>query len=498
MRFLLRSLIGTIIVLALMAGALSFGVARFGEAREKAAVERPKREAPERVYTIRDQILEPATITPVLTAYGTVEAGRVLELRAAQPGRIVDIAGNFRNGAQIASDALLMRIDPATTRSREADAVAALADARSREFQAVQAVTLADAELSAAQAQFNLRRDALRRRVDLANRGLVAKTAVESDQLALASAEQSVITRRQALENARRQVEQTRVAIQRADITVADTRRDIADTALRAPFTGILSEANAALGRLVGTNETLGQLIDLSALEVAFRVSDSQFARLLGDDGALLPLEAEVALSLGERRIETRAILSRIAAVTGAEGGRTVYATLLTNGRTTLRPGDFVAVEVSEPPLTGVAEIPARAATEDGLIYVIGDENRLEEARVRILRRLSDTLIVTDAPFGARMVAELRPQLGPGIKVQNPAEAAIAQEEAKKKAAARRAARAAGGGGEGGGRPGGGGGRPPEGGKPDSAGKPEGTGRPEGAAKPEGGRPAASTTEASG
>ncbi len=445
MRFLLRSLIGTFIILALAAGVLSFGISKYSAAKEKAAVERPKRPAPERVYTIRDQLLEPATVTPIMSAYGTIEAGRILELRAAQPGRVIDIAGSFREGSAVESGALLLRIDPATTRSREADAENALADARSRESQAVQGVALAEAELAAAQSQYNLRRDTLRRRVDLANRGLVAKTTVETDQLALATAEQSVITRRQALANARKQVEQARLAIQRADITVSDTRRDVADTAMRAPFAGVLTEANAVLGRLVGTNETLGRVIDLSSLEVAFRVSDAQFSRLLDDTGALIPLKARVALSLGTRQIVTQAVLARIAAVTGAEGGRTVYATILSNGRTPLRPGDFVAVEVTELPLTQVAEIPARAATEDGLIYVIGEGNRLEETTVRILRRMKETLIVADAPFGKRIVAELRPQLGPGIKVQNPAEALVAQEEAKKKAAERRAKRAGGG-----------------------------------------------------
>ncbi len=476
MRFLLRSLVGTLIVLALMAGALSFGVSRLGAAREAASVERPKRAAPERVYTVQDRVLEPATVTPVLTAYGTVEAGRVLELRTAQPGRVIDIAGDFREGSRVAEGDLLLRIDPATTRSREADAVAGLADARSREAQAVQAVALAEAELAAARTQSNLRRDALRRRVDLANRGLVAKTAVEADQLAFASAEQSVITRRQALENARKQVEQARLAIQRADLAVSDTRRDVADTAIRAPFAGVLTETTAVLGRLVGTNEALGRLIDLAALEVAFRVSDAQFARLLGENGALLPLKARVFLDLGERRIDTGAVLARIAAITGAEGGRTVYATVLADGSTPLRPGDFVTVEVDEPPLTQVAEIPARAATEAGVIYVIGEENRLEETRVRILRRMADTLVIDEAPFGARIVAELRPQLGPGIKVQNAEEAALAQEEAKREAAARRAARGGGGEGEGGGRPGGGrpGGERATGAPSGNAGKPGG------------------------
>ena len=474
MRFLLRSLIGTLIVVALAFGALSVGMSRFKEASEKAAVERPKRPAPERVYTIRDQILEPTTVTPIMTAYGTIQAGRTLELRAAQPGKIVDITGDFRNGAQVNGGAMLIRVDPATTKSREADAMNTLADTQSRESQAVQSVALAEAELAAAQRQLDLRRDALKRRIDLANRGIVARATVEADQLALASADQAVITRRQALTNARKQVEQARLAIDRANLTVSDSRRNIADTTITAPFNGVLNDTNAMLGRLVGTNETLGRLIDLTALEVAFRVSDAQFSRLLSESGALLPLKATVTLALGERRIETNAALARIAATTEAEGGRTVYATLSTGRDTPLRPGDFVSVNVSEPPLTQVAMIPARAATEDGRIYLIGEDNRLEETTVRILRRMEDTLVIGDAPFGKRIVAELRPQLGPGIKVQNPEEALIAQEEAKKKAAERAAQRFGGGDAKPDGKPGG----RPEGKRRPEGGKPEGKSRP--------------------
>ena len=179
-------------------------------------------------------------------------------------------------------------------------------------------------------------------------------------------------------------------------------------------------------------------------------------------------------------------MLARVAAITGNAGGRTVYATVLSDGNTPLRPGDFVSVAVTERPLTQVAEIPARAATEDGLIYVIGEGNRLEEHRVRILRRMEETLIVGDAPFGERIVTELRPQLGPGIKVQNPEEALVAQEEAKKKAAERRARRFGGG--------------KPEGGKPEG-GKPEGGrpgGKPEGGKRPEGGERPAKPAGASG
>ena len=45
----------------------------------------------------------------------------------------------------------------------------------------------------------------------------------------------------------------------------------------------LLREANAVLGRLVSVNEKLGELIDPASMEVAFRVTNTQFSRMLGE-----------------------------------------------------------------------------------------------------------------------------------------------------------------------------------------------------------------------
>lgn len=486
MRFIGRAFIGLLIAVASVA-VLALGVERYREAGAESAETRPKRPAPERVYTVRDMTVALSTVTPVTRAFGVIEAGRVLELRAAQPGRIVDLIPDFRDGAEVASGALLMRIDPANTESREADALAALADARSRFSEARQSAQLAEAELDTAIRQANIRNAALQRQRQLLERGIASRAALEAEQLALSTAEQTLIARRQGLATARNRIEQARLAVERAELSVSDARRNLADTALRAPFAGIVSDTNATLGRLVSSNETLGRLIDPRGLEVAFRLTDAQFARVLDQKGRILPLKARVSLALGARKISTDALLERAASNVAVEGGRTIYATLAWREGLPLRPGDFVSVEIEEPPLTDVAEVPARAATEDGKMFIIGEDGKLTETKVQILRRLQDTLIISGAPIGARIVAELRPQLGNGIKVQNAEEAKLAADKDRAAKAAR----------FGGGKPGGG---KPEGAGTPGGGKPEGAGtdgsRPEGSGKPEGGgKPAQAGTE---
>ena len=443
MRFVVRTLWGGLIAVA-CAGVLFLGWSSYSTAKQSGEDGRPKRAAPERVYTVREVSLTPVTATPTMKAFGEIEAWRILELRAAAAGRVVDIAPDLREGMRTEAGDMLVRIDPANLRSREMDTLTVLADARSQQTEADQSLALARADLEAALGQLRLRRSALQRQQDLVQRGIVAATTVETAQLAASTAEQAVVSRRSAYVAAKQRVAQATSTIQRATLGVETARRDSAETTMTAPFDGIVTGVNATLGSLVNTNEAMARLIDMRSLEAAFRVSDVQYSRLLDDDGSLAPLTAIVSLNLGDRVVEARATLDRPAAVIGAEGGRTIYARIEAADDTPMRPGDFVGITITERPLEQVAEIPARAATEDGRIFLIGEDGRLTEHKATILRRLSDTFIVTDVPFGEKIVAERRPQLGAGIRVQSPEEAALKAAEDKKKRDARRAARAGG------------------------------------------------------
>lgn len=440
MRFIARSIFGALILSA-CAAVLMLGWSSYSTAKQSAGDGRPKRAAPERIYTVRDHTLTPITVTPTMTTFGEIGAWRILELRATTAGRIVDIAPDLREGVQTRAGETLVRIDPTNLRSREADTLTVLADARSGQTEANQSFALARADLEAAIGQLKLRRSAVERQKDLASRGIVSAATVETAQLAASTAEQAVVSRRSAYVAAKQRVSQAATNIQRAQLDLESARRDSADTTIAAPFDGLLTEINATLGSLVSANERLARLIDMRSLEASFRVSDAQYARLLTADGKLAPLQAVVTLKLGDRSVKVRATLDRPAAMVGAEGGRTIYARIDASAETPMRPGDFVRVEVTEPPIDQVAEIPARAATEAGEIFLIGEDGRLKAHQAKVLRRLPGTLIVSSVPFGAKIVAERRPQLGEGIKVQSPEEAAAKEAEDRKKRAARRAAR---------------------------------------------------------
>jgi hypothetical protein len=95
------------------------------------------------------------------------------------------------------------------------------------------------------------------------------------------------------------------------------------------------------------------------------------------------------------------------------------------------RPGDFVRVRVEESPLDGVAVLPARAVDPAGRVLVVGEEDRLAEAEVEVLRRQGNDVIVRAVElYGREIVAERTPLLGAGIRVRPVRPEAAAEEAA--------------------------------------------------------------------
>lgn len=419
MRFLTRTLMG-VFLLCLTAGLLALAGGSLYRAMNSGDAGGGRGRGPqERVFTVLTGTIENGPATPVITAYGEVSSRRTLEVRAAVAGRVVEIADAFRDGGRVKAGTVLLRVDPADAESALALARAELAEAKASRAEAETRLELAEADLAAAKQARELRAQALARQEDLRDRGAGTGAAVEDAEIALASAEQALVGRRQALAQAKAALDLARIAVERRQIAVDEAERTLADTTVTAPFDGLLTEASVVDGAIVGTNEKIGSLIDPDALEVAFRVSTAQFARLLGPGGRLGEAEVTATLPLDDDPVEVSGIVDRAGAEVGAgQTGRLLYARLHGEGAAALRPGDFLTVTIVEPPLSDVAVIPASAASAAGEILLVGEDDRLEAAEVRILRRQGDMLIVDGAPEGRDYVVARAPHLGPGVKVR--------------------------------------------------------------------------------
>ncbi|MDO5612733.1 MAG: HlyD family efflux transporter periplasmic adaptor subunit [Paracoccus sp. (in: a-proteobacteria)] len=377
----------------------------------------------EQVFTARLLTVVPGPQNPLIEVFGTVQARRSLQMRAQAAGRIVQLDPSMHEGSSVSAGQFLLRIDPAPAQAQVAVAEAAHEAAAAVLAEAQNAVGIARDDLTAAEEQATLRRAAVARQEQLAGRGLGTSAEAETVRLAASTANQAVLSRRSALASAEAAVDSATISLRRAGIDLSEAQRALDQTALFAGFDGQITNVTASEGGLVSVNEQLAELIDPAALEVQIILSLDQFARLSAAPGGLGGTPAQVMLDGSAGRIAVPAVLDRAAAsVAQGSAGRTVFARI-EGSQSGLRPGDFVAAAIAEPPLDDAAAIPAAALGGDGAVLVVDETGRLSAVVVQVLRRQGDQVLIAVPPglAGARIVAERAPQLGVGIRVRDAA-----------------------------------------------------------------------------
>ena len=418
MRFLRKSLMGLFLVGATLA-IFAFAFLMVRSAIENKDDGKRRGGGPrERTFAVNVVPFEVGQQIPVLKVFGEIQSQRSLDLRAAISGAVIDLHPNFQNGGQVQEGEILLRIDPSNAETGLALVQADMADAQANMRETNRALQLANDEVSAAKEQAALRLKALKRQNDLMERGVGTEASVETAEFAASSAKQAILSRRQSLQATEARLDQTKARLTRVMISLAEAERNLRDTVLLATFSGSLANVTVVKGGTVTNNERIGQLVDPLALEVAFRVSTSQHQRLLNADGVLRNSKISVTLDVLGAEMKTEGALTREAAVVG-EGltGRLLFASLANVKG--LRPGDFVTVDITEPALSWVAKLPASALSGTNKVLVIGDDERLKEAVVTLIRRQGDDVLVRSRELrDAKVVAERSPVLGTGIKVR--------------------------------------------------------------------------------
>ena len=417
MRFLRQSMIGLFLAAATF-GLLVFAVSLVGGAVSERMAKDPKAPpARERVFSVNVVTAQAVDVAPFLESFGEVYSRRQLELRTAEGGRVIELAEGFEDGGTVKAGAVLVRLDPADAQATVERAASDLADAKAEGRDAARSLELARDDLVASEEQAALRQRAYERQRDLADRGVGTASLTETAELAASAARQSVVSRRQAVAQGEARVDQAATRQARAEIALAEANRRLEDTVLTAPFDGTLSATDVVVGRLVSPNERLAELIDPDDLEVSFRLSTAQYARLLDGAGQLIRADVSVTLDVAGVDLEARGQISRASAAAG-EGatGRLIFALL--ERSVGFKPGDFVTVRVQEPLLENVFRLPASAIDAQGEVLVLDGENRLESVAVTLLRRQGDDVLVR-GPIAGRQVVETRsPLLGAGIAVK--------------------------------------------------------------------------------
>ncbi|MBM1220342.1 HlyD family efflux transporter periplasmic adaptor subunit [Ponticoccus sp. SC2-23] len=418
MRFLRRALTG-VFILSLSLAIIGYaGSLVFGAVTDRMNAEPRSFPQREQVIAVNVVELQPERIAPELKVFGEIRSRNTVGIRGSVGGTVVYVSDQMIEGGRVEAGEILLRVDPADAQADLARREAELADALAAERDAERDLSIARDDLIAAQEQADLRASALQRQRDLQARGIGTAPELEAAELADSSARQTVLARRKAVAQAEALIDQNVNRTTLARLNVEEARRTLEGTEIVAAFDGVLSNVGVGVGSRITANEQVATLVDPNALEVALRVSTAQYATLLDQDGRLRPLDVAIGLDIEGIDLQVSGRIVRESPTVG-DGltGRLIFAAI--DAAASFRAGDFVSVTVREPPIDGIARLPATALGPDGTILVLGEEDRLELAEVELVRRQGDDVLVRAGEFAGRSaVAARTPLLGPGIKVR--------------------------------------------------------------------------------
>lgn len=312
------------------------------------------RQREDNVTAVRVRTLTAETQRATVTLRGRTEANRRVAVRAETSGLIVELP--VEKGDVARAGDMLCRIDAGSRPARREESRAA--------------VTVAELEY-----------DGVRR---LEERGLVSSTAVASARAKLASA--------------------------RADLSQREL--DLAHTAIRAPFDGVVEERPVELGDFLAAGQVCAEVLDTNPLLLVGQLSERDVARVRHGDpgqGRLLTGESvEGVITYLAQSAHPTTRTFRVELAVANEDGR-------------LREG--ITTELVLPVEEHRAHhIPASVLALDDSgelgVRILNTDDRVEFVRIRVIRDSPDGLWVTGLPETVTLITVGQELVVPGERVQ--------------------------------------------------------------------------------
>lgn len=403
---------------------LALGVAGFlwmTAPQEELHEPRPEARLPVRVMEIRSA---PQVVTA--TGYGRVEAVHSWTAVSQVNGRITETVADLAEGTIVEQGTLLVQIDPTDyelairkSQANIAAAEASLAEIAAKEENSLRLMEIEQRILEVARKEFA-------RIQDLFERGTATQSALDAAQKSLLAQETSMTNLQNtlALYPVQRASTEAVLAVRRAEL--AEARRALDNTTIRAPFTGQVTKAAAENGQFVRTGEQLVVLRNVDAVEIVASVQprvlapvlwtalDRSLAETAGiDPGQMVGylteagVSATVLLHLAEVDIEYPAKIVRftgsVDSGTGTIGIAVRVDSSSAHGGDTSRPplgvGSFVSVAFSTPPAGPLIAVPRAAVQQDDagnpFVYTVDGDDRLAISPVELGVVLGDEIVVS-------------------------------------------------------------------------------------------------------
>jgi membrane fusion protein (multidrug efflux system) len=352
----------------------------------------------------------PATEQPIarfIRATGSLMAEEQADVAAETAGRIV--AAPVERGTNVTQNAELVRLSPTETDAqlKEAEANAAQIEARlglsgTGDFSvnAVPEVQNAKATYDLAQSEFNRIKSLLDQRVVSQSEYDQRRTQMEAT--------------RQQYEAAKNGAAQQYQSLQAARARVALARKALADTVVRAPFTGVVAERLVSVGDYVTRGTKVAVVVRTNPLRVRLTVPEQFISSIAVGQ----PVNFEVDAYAGRQFVGTVRYVSP--ALQADQRALTIEA-IVPNPKGELKPGLFATARIEQQARTPGVVVPASAVQTTGgtgrVFVMTGD--KVEERIVTTGQTVGDLVeIAKGLKAGERVATKNVGRLADGTRVQ--------------------------------------------------------------------------------
>ena len=361
----------------------------------EAKEEPPKRPPFKTVYTVDTVVAQSGNYQPSMVVYGEVQASKTVDLRSLVAGKIVEVNPRLQVGSRVEKGEMLLQIDEFNYETALASAKSTVTETKARIAENEAMILIEEARIKSLQQQLALAESDWKRISELQKSGSATPRAVEERELIVSQRSQSLEQSQLNLVAEKSRIEQLKAVLVRSQRNIQQAERDLKDTALLAPMTGVIRENNASEGRLISANDMVVSMYRDDNLEVRFTLTDQRFGRIQSDKTGIIGREVEVIWVVGGEEYRYPAIIERIGAqITSDRGGVEVIANIKGDVQgSPLRPGAFVEVIVPDKAFEGKFRIPETALYDNTKIYVSVD-GKLVERNVKVLARDGDAIII--------------------------------------------------------------------------------------------------------
>jgi HlyD family secretion protein len=313
---------------------------------------------------VTTEVVQTRDLEAVVSASGTIQPKRLVNISADTPGRVVDLAVN--EGDRVKVGQFLLQIDPKSLRTKVEGGTASLEAAQMSLDQARQATQTARVQLDLAQ-------QTLKRQQELWARQLITREALDKATNDVKAADSALQEREHAADAQAARINQERASLESA-------RYDLSKVRIESPIDGIVTRRNIQEGEtaVVGTMNNAGTVLltlaDMSVIQAEVEVDETNLPGIEIGQQAKISIDALPdrtfdghVTEIGNSPIQSTTNANTAQSSTQATNFKVVV--VLDESVPAARPGFTCTADITTATRTHVVSVPIPAVAVREMVY---------------------------------------------------------------------------------------------------------------------------------